>query len=699
VQGLWTTGSSGTQWIHLTSNPTDSQRTPFINSLPVHRTHSFPGRRLLGLTIAAIPVSGALIGWALVSLRAEAVRSGEELTYALAQVVGEQTIRALEPIEASLLEAAIGIGELEAIGGLDKASVRELLRAQLKKVRAVRAIRVVDAKGRIQYGSDEFGLGVDVTDRAYFQVYKQDPKTTFYIGPPARIGEGGSWFITAAWPLRSPTGSFAGLIVAVVEPKYFEAVWGAVEVESGGFIALFRRDAVLIARSPMDEGAVGLAFPGLPLFATWLPQNPSGTFHGPGASDTTPRIVSYRTLPTTPEMVVAVGRPEDIVLANWREFRTLAVSIWALASAFIIALAFFLRRAWHERKKAEVRVEQMAQRLGLATDAASIGVWDWNLATDQWYATDTYFTMLGTKPEDRHTLRKEWLERVHPDERAKAAAQMQVALESTDAPYHHVVRLRHADGSFRSMSIVGRILARDMHGKPTRLLGVMIDITESKDAERALRTSLQDKEALLKEVHHRVKNNLQVIVSLLNLESSRAAPEARTPLKEMQGRIRAMALLHETLYRSKDLASVDLAAYVEKVASQLFRAQNSNPSVALQFHLAPVRVGIDQAIPCGLIVNELVTNSLKHAFPDKGQGEVHVRLSRQPDESVRLEVTDTGASLPADFDQRMGKALGLQLVRDLARQLAGELTIEHKGHARFAITFKTDQTDAAAALT
>ncbi|MBX7186795.1 MAG: PAS domain S-box protein [Vicinamibacteria bacterium] len=211
-----------------------------------------------------------------------------------------------------------------------------------------------------------------------------------------------------------------------------------------------------------------------------------------------------------------------------------------------------------------------------------------------------------------------------------------------------------------------------------RTVGVLFhDITARKQAEASLRASLREKEALLKEVHHRVKNNLQVITSLMRLETSRTLePSVRRVLKEMQGRIMSMALLHETLYRSGVFARVDLARYVQQLAGQLFRAHEA-PSgrVRLSFDLAFVEIDIDRAIPCGLIVNELLANSLRHAFPDGQSGEVRVRLRGEAEGVVRLEVQDTGRGFPEDLEARRGKSLGLQLVSDLARQLGGSLEL------------------------
>ncbi len=233
------------------------------------------------------------------------------------------------------------------------------------------------------------------------------------------------------------------------------------------------------------------------------------------------------------------------------------------------------------------------------------------------------------------------------------------------------------------------LLTRVSEGDDAVLYATIRDVTESKAAEEALAASLREKKALLREVHHRVKNNLQVITSLLRLESGRSGePGTRIVLKEMQGRILSMALLHETLYRSGDFGRVDLASYLRQLAEQLFRAQNPGAGlVSLNLELSPAYVGIDQAIPCGLVVNELLTNSLKHGFGSEKGGEAKVVVRTGGDGQVFLGVSDNGAGLPKDFEVRREKSLGMQLVSDLTRQIGGRLEIGPSPLAAFSITF------------
>ena len=248
-------------------------------------------------------------------------------------------------------------------------------------------------------------------------------------------------------------------------------------------------------------------------------------------------------------------------------------------------------------------------------------------------------------------------------------------------------RVRCKDGTYRIVLACAAPIANAFEGSHLVLLH---NITAQKEASDTLQSSLLEKTALLKEVHHRVKNNLQVINSLLRLESRRSAgPDTKAVLIDMQGRIRSMALLHELLYREGTFAAVDLGAYIRQIATESFRTLAATPdAIQLRLELAPISVVMDQAAPCGLLVGELISNCLKHGFPDDRTGEVRIELQAVAGGSqCCLRVSDTGVGLPADFEARRRHSLGLELACGLAEQLGGELKIGPEPAAVFAVTF------------
>ncbi len=215
-------------------------------------------------------------------------------------------------------------------------------------------------------------------------------------------------------------------------------------------------------------------------------------------------------------------------------------------------------------------------------------------------------------------------------------------------------------------------------------------ITDRVRAEEQIRASLKEKEAMLKEIHHRVKNNLQVISSLLSLQAAQVTthPVAADVLAESQNRVRAMALVHETLYRSDDLARVDLARYIQELYGYLFRSYGVDSArVGLVLDVESVTVSLEKTIPCGLLMNEIVSNSLKYAFPGNRSGTVSIKARMQSDGLLVLTLADDGVGLPNDVVIDNTPTLGLQLVNILTDQLGGQLTLERFGGTRYDLSF------------
>jgi two-component sensor histidine kinase/CHASE1-domain containing sensor protein len=208
-------------------------------------------------------------------------------------------------------------------------------------------------------------------------------------------------------------------------------------------------------------------------------------------------------------------------------------------------------------------------------------------------------------------------------------------------------------------------------------------------AEQTALASLKEKEVLLKEVHHRVKNNLQVICSLLNLQAGDIPePQTREMFTDSQQRVRSMALVHEKLYQAEDLARIDFAEYVRSLATYLIRSYRPAATpITLRVEGAEVFLEVDKAVPCGLIVNELVSNALKHAFPAGRRGEICISLRAETKKHLILRVSDDGVGFPSGLDFRQTRSLGLQLVTTLIEQLQGTIELQHHSGTTFQLRF------------
>ncbi|MGD0781978.1 MAG: histidine kinase dimerization/phosphoacceptor domain -containing protein [Candidatus Aminicenantales bacterium] len=233
------------------------------------------------------------------------------------------------------------------------------------------------------------------------------------------------------------------------------------------------------------------------------------------------------------------------------------------------------------------------------------------------------------------------------------------------------LRLRKPDGS----TIPARLDAVSMTGpdSQTQVRMVIVDLTERKKAESLLKSALDEKEALLREVHHRVKNNLQAIVSLAQMKASQTAnPEAVRLLLELLGQARAMAMVYERLFLSRNMAHIEMSAYLKQLSEFVLEAFGSGRTVGLDFDLEEMTLDIEQALPAGMLVNELETNALKYAFPPGFKGNPVIRVGlRAKDGMVRLTVADNGVGLPPGLKIGTTDSLGLRLAHLWATQQLG----------------------------
>ncbi len=351
-----------------------------------------------------------------------------------------------------------------------------------------------------------------------------------------------------------------------------------------------------------------------------------------------------------------------------------------------------LARNITERKHAIEAQRQIAERLALATRASGVGIWDYDLIHNQLTWDAAMFDLYGITPEQFSGNYEAWRQSILPEDQARCDLEVEAALTG-EKELDSEFRVQWPDAQIRCIRAMA-IVQRDHQGKPIRMIGTNWDITSQKQAECDLLSSLREKTALLNEVHHRVKNNLQVITSLLRLEAGRNEHAAiKAVLEDMQARIRAIALLHDTICRTGAFAAIDLGSYIGQVATQSLNPMLAAPgSIQLRLELGAVKVGLDQASPCGLLVSELISNCLKHGFADGRAGEIGISLSPiDADGQWRLRVSDNGIGLATEFETIRQQSLGLQLVAGLAKQMGGTLDIGPGPQAVFTVDFKAEK--------
>ncbi len=281
-----------------------------------------------------------------------------------------------------------------------------------------------------------------------------------------------------------------------------------------------------------------------------------------------------------------------------------------------------------------------------------------------------------------------WVEQVHPEDRQMAQETWGRA-SSNGTPLDVEFRVRRYDGAYRWFKTRAMPL-RDETGRLVKWFGTNTDVDDIRRAEVEATASLREKETLLKEIHHRVKNNMQLVSSLLQLQSNYIRnPEALTVFREGQNRVRSMALIHEKLYRAPSLAQIDFSEYLRSLVGILMPTYSvPGDSVHVDIQAETVELGIDAAIPLALILNELISNSLKHAFPSGRRGVIRVELKSCESGEVELGVSDNGVGFPSGMDWRSSTSLGLHLVRILTGQLEGEMQVRTEGGFDFRMKFR-----------
>jgi len=337
-----------------------------------------------------------------------------------------------------------------------------------------------------------------------------------------------------------------------------------------------------------------------------------------------------------------------------------------------------------ERRKAEESLRESEKKFRVLSETSPTAVLLYqgekivyaNQATERLFGYDT-----------DALLRMNFWDWVHDERKVEVRERGLKRLSGAPVPIRYESKFVTKDGEERWLAVSAGLI--EYRGKPAGIAS-LLDITESKRSEELLRAALAEKTVLLKEIHHRVKNNLQIVCALLDLQSDSLPDEqSRVCFQYSQDRIRSMALVHEHLYRSRDFNSIDFADYIKNLAAYLLNSHASDHGrISLKVNADSIVLGIDMSIPCGLIINELISNSLKHGFPDDRHGEVTIELSAAADGWLTLSVADTGVGFPPGIDIGNARTLGLRIVGMLVKQLRGRIEMRNDNGASCRVRFR-----------
>jgi PAS domain S-box-containing protein len=338
------------------------------------------------------------------------------------------------------------------------------------------------------------------------------------------------------------------------------------------------------------------------------------------------------------------------------------------------------------RKKMEKALRESEEKFRTMVETSIQGIFifqDFRII----YANEAIEQITGYSMEELRSLPREKIQAIiHPDEQEMIWGRLADRLAGKDVPSRYEFRLVRKDKKTLWLEVV--VSRIEFQGK-SAVQGAVIDITDRKQADVQIKASLREKEVMLREIHHRVKNNMQIILSLLRIQSRAVKErETREMFKQSQNRIRSMALIHEALYKSKDLAMIDIAEYISRMTTHLMSIYREDlGDIQINQEAKGVFLDINRAIPCGLIISELVSNCLKHAFPQKKQGKISIRMIRDKKDRCNLIVKDNGIGLPEGLDFKNTDTLGLQLVADLVHQIKGKVELNKAPGTEFIVKF------------
>ncbi|MCK4838526.1 MAG: PAS domain S-box protein, partial [Desulfobulbaceae bacterium] len=349
-------------------------------------------------------------------------------------------------------------------------------------------------------------------------------------------------------------------------------------------------------------------------------------------------------------------------------------------------LFFAFVRDISARKRVETELRENEEKFRLIFESSTDAIFQVDPEGNITFMNRAGAEMFGYTPEE--IIGQHFSLLVPENAVAEGAIALQQALAGKNAKGEIPVMHKRGDEFTVSFSLAPLKKGEQIVG----VTGISRDITDRlKEEEEQLRASLAEKESLLKEIHHRVKNNMQIVSSLLSLQSMRSTnPEVRTAIDDSKNRVKTMGLIHEKLYKTENLARIDFSDYIKTLTEYLSSTYISSVPVQIIIEAQDIFLSADTAIPCGLIITELITNSFKYAFMNRQQGRIEITLVRTADNRIALSICDDGSGLPSDFNIDEADSLGMNLVQNLARQLGATLTFQNDNGAVCRMEFAAD---------
>lgn len=339
-----------------------------------------------------------------------------------------------------------------------------------------------------------------------------------------------------------------------------------------------------------------------------------------------------------------------------------------------------------ERKNIEEALEKSEAKLTTAQSLAHIGHWELDPASGHVQGSDELFRIFGL-PKNEFTL-EAFANVVHPEDREYDLKHIKKGIESGENwDIEH--RLLLKDGILKYVNTIGQAIV-DKNGKTTHLFGTVQDITERKKIEENLNQTLHEKETLIRELYHRTKNTLQVVRSMLLLQTENFSEniELQNLIRDTDLRIQAIIIVHNLLFKSRDLSKISIDHYIRELCNKVLKNFDTLDRISIKIEIEDQNILLDTAIPLGLVFNELMTNSLKHAFPGNKKGLISIKIQKTNEESIRLIFSDDGIGVGSEFDFRNLQSLGMKFIFGIGeKQMQGHVNFENKNGVKCTIDF------------
>ncbi len=339
---------------------------------------------------------------------------------------------------------------------------------------------------------------------------------------------------------------------------------------------------------------------------------------------------------------------------------------------------------------AEEALKESEERYAMILGAVNDGFWDWEVPTGDAFFSPIYYALLGYDDGEFPASYAAWRSLVHPDDIDRGERDLLQSIE-TGSGFAIDLRMKMKSGEWRWVSTRGKTVEWDEKKSARRMVGTLTDITGRKDAEEHIQMLLSEKNLLLKEVHHRIKNNMTMIANLLSLQAARLSePGGVKALKESSNRVNSMTMMYDMLYQTQDFRYVNVRDYIGQIISGITKSLPAISGVTMEMQVEDFVMDSKILFPIGIVINELVTNAYKYAFPDGRTGAITISMSQLPEHHVEISVRDNGVGIPESFDINGQSGFGMKLVNLLVKQIEGTVECASGEGAEFRISFQYD---------